>query len=471
MKKKYPILKQLEIIDIAAEGKSIGKWNEMVVFVLNCIPGDIVDVQLTNKRKTFAEGFPVLFHKYSENRIKAKCQHFGVCGGCKWQHLPYTDQLKFKQKQVVDALERIGKVDFANVELLPILPSENVFYYRNKLEFTFSNKRWLTRDEIETGDAIKNMNALGFHIPKMFDRVLDITECLHQKDPSNKIRNSIREYALQNELTFFDLRNKGGLLRNLIIRTTSKDELMVIVVFGEQNKTEQEKLLHFISTSFPEITSLFYVVNTKMNDTVFDLKHHLFSGKDHIVEQMEELKFKIGPKSFYQTNSEQAFQLYKIAREFAQLTGNEIVYDLYTGTGTIANFVAHQSKKVVGIELVPEAIEDAKENSRFNNIENTEFFAGDTKDLLTKDFFSQHGKPDVIIVDPPRAGMHKDVVESILLAYPQKIVYVSCNPATQSRDIEWMKEKYTLIKVQPVDMFPHTHHVENVSLLIKTDLV
>lgn len=469
-RKKLPFYENIEIIDLAAEGKAIAKIatgnddKEMIVFVTGCVPGDRVDIQINRKKKTFMEAYPVNFKKYSELRIDAKCSHFGVCGGCKWQNLPYSKQLEYKHKQVVDQLRHIGGIQLPDAE--PILASPKEYYYRNKLEFTFSNRRWLTTEEI-ADDSPKQMNALGFHIPKMFDKIVDIEKCYLQNEPSNELRLAIKQYALENKLSFFDLRNNEGFLRNLIIRTSTTGDLMVIVSFFYEDKSLREGLLNFISEKFPQISSLMYVINPKKNDTITDLPVKLFAGKDHIFEQMEDLRFKIGPKSFYQTNSEQAYNLYCLVREYAQLTGTETVYDLYTGTGTIANFIAKNAQKVVGVEYVPEAIEDAKVNSAINSIENTSFYAGDMKDVLNDDFIAHNGSPDVLITDPPRAGMHKDVLKVILNAAPEKIVYVSCNAATQARDIQLLDEKYKVVKYQPVDMFPHTAHVENIALLQK----
>jgi len=461
-RRKKPVFEQVEIIDIAAEGNAIAKVDDMVVFTPMAIPGDIVDIRVHRKRKRYMEGQIIKFHKYSDLREEAKCKYFGVCGGCKWQQLPYDLQLKYKQKQVTDNLERIGKVELP--EIKPILGSEEKYMYRNKLEFTFSNKRWLTSEEVKSEEEFER-NALGFHIPKMFDKILDIDECHLQNDPSNEIRNFIRDFSLENNIPFFDIREHEGLLRTLIIRNSSIGEIMVIVTFFSEDTEKRELLMNAIAEKFPQITALMYVINPNPHDAISNCDVDLFKGKDHIVEEMEGLKFKVGPKSFYQTNSTQAYELYKITRDFAQLTGEEVVYDLYTGTGTIANFVARSAKTVVGVEYVPEAIEDAKINSEYNKIDNTLFFAGDMKDVLNADFIGTHGKPDVIITDPPRAGMHKDVVETILFAEPKKIVYVSCNPATQARDLELLSDKYKVEKVQPVDMFPHTHHVENVVLL------
>lgn len=405
------------------------------------------------------------FEKYSETRATPFCEHFGVCGGCKWQNLPYEEQLRFKHKQVMDNLERIGKVELPEANY--IMGAPETTFYRNKLEFTFSNKRWLTEDEIASNKEFDNMNSLGFHIPGMFDKVLDINKCWLQDDISNRIRNSVRDYCNKHDYSFFDIRKQEGLMRTLMIRNTSTGELMAIVVFFEDDQEKRDSLMQYIAEQFPEITSLLYVINQKGNDTITDQEIITYKGSDAIYEEMEGLRFKIGPKSFYQTNSEQAYHLYEVAREFAQLTGNELVYDLYTGTGTIANFVARDAKKVVGIEYVEEAIEDAKVNSTNNNIDNTLFFAGDMKDILNQEFINEHGRPDIIITDPPRAGMHDDVINTILFAEPKRIVYVSCNPATQARDINLLDVKYKVTKIQPVDMFPHTHHVENVVLMEK----
>jgi len=464
-KKELPFFEAIEITDVAAEGKAIAKVNDMVVFVPYVVPGDIVNLQITRKKNKYAEAKAVGFIKYSDKRSEAFCEHFGICGGCKWQILPYVEQLKYKQKQVEDNLTRIGKIELPAFS--PILGSYKTEFYRNKLEFTFSNKKWLTLDQISSGETFDNMNALGFHIPGMFDKVLDINKCWLQDDISNQIRNFIRSYSLEKGFSFFDLRNRGGLLRNLIIRTSTTGELMVIVVFYEDNREQIEELLTAIEKEFPQITSLLYIINQKANDTITDQQVMTWKGNGFIYEEMEGLKFKIGPKSFYQTNSEQAYNLYKIARDFAALTGNELVYDLYTGTGTIANFVAKQTKQVIGIEYVEDAIEDARFNSDNNGIRNTLFYAGDMKDILNQEFINVHGKPDVIITDPPRAGMHDDVIDAIMFAEPLRIVYVSCNPATQARDLSLLDSKYMVEKVQPVDMFPHTHHVENVVLLTR----
>ncbi|MBE6286600.1 MAG: 23S rRNA (uracil(1939)-C(5))-methyltransferase RlmD [Mediterranea massiliensis] len=465
-KKEFPLLEKITITDVAAEGKAIAKVNDMVVFVPYVVPGDVVDLQIKRKKHSYAEAEAVHFHEYSSKRAVPFCQHYGVCGGCKWQVLPYSEQIKYKQKQVTDNLTRIGKIELP--EISPILGSKKTEFYRNKLEFTFSNKRWLTQQEVAEDVKYDQMNAVGFHIPNAFDKVLPIEKCWLQDDISNRIRNAARDYAYAHNYSFQNLRTHEGMLRNIIIRTSTTGELMVIVVCHIERDEEMnlfKAMLQHLADSFPEITSLLYIINNKVNDTITDLDVHLFKGNDHIFEEMEGLRFKIGPKSFYQTNSEQAYELYKVARNFAGLTGNELVYDLYTGTGTIANFVSRQARQVIGIEYVPEAIEDAKVNSAINGIENTLFFAGDMKDMLTQDFINQYGRPDVIITDPPRAGMHQDVIDVILFAEPQRIVYVSCNPATQARDLQLLDVKYRVKAVQPVDMFPHTHHVENVVLL------
>ena len=467
-KKALPLLEKVTITDVAAEGKALAKVNDMVVFVPYVVPGDVVDLQVKRKKNKYAEAVAVKFHEFSPKRAVPFCQHYGVCGGCKWQCLTYEDQIKYKQKQVTDNLTRIGKVELP--EISPILGSEKTEFYRNKLEFTFSDKRWLTEEEVKAEVQYDQMNAVGFHIPGAFDKVLAIEKCWLQDDISNQIRNTIRDYAYEHGLAFYNIRNHEGLLRNLMIRTSSTGELMVLLqvrVSQDKDLDDTKNLLAHVADKFPQITSLLYVVNNKCNDTINDLDIEVFKGNDHIFEEMEGLRFKVGPKSFYQTNSEQAYNLYKVTREFAGLTGDELVYDLYTGTGTIANFVSRKAKKVVGIEYVPEAIEDAKVNSAINNITNTLFYAGDMKDMLTQDFINAHGRPDVIITDPPRAGMHNDVIDVILFAEPKRIVYVSCNPATQARDLALLDAKYKVMAVQPVDMFPHTHHVENVVLLEK----
>jgi len=456
------IIPNVEIIDIAEEGKGVGKADELVIFVDKAVPGDVVDVRLTKKKKNFAEAVIEQLHQKSALRTEPFCQHFGTCGGCKWQHMGYDSQLKFKQKNVEAALQRLGKIDISAAE--PILGSVKNKYYRNKLEFTFSNKRWLEKTDMERDEAF-DMNALGFHVPLRFDKILDIEHCYLQDDPSNQIRNAVRKYASTNELSFYDLRNHEGVLRNLIIRTSSTGEIMVAVVFAYPEQNQVDGLMTFLKAEFPQITSLLYIINQKKNDTIFDQEVIVFAGRDHIFEEMDGIRFKIGVKSFYQTNSDQAFELYKITKEFADFKGGELVYDLYTGAGTIANFVAREVKQVVGVEYVPTAIEDAKFNSELNGIDNTIFYAGDMKDILTAEFISTHGKPDVVITDPPRAGMHADVVQRLLEMEAEKIVYVSCNAATQARDLELLKEKYNVERIKPVDMFPHTQHVENVVLL------
>lgn len=467
-KKELPLLEKVTITDIAAEGKALAKVNDLVIFVPYVVPGDVVDLQIKRKKNHYAEAVAVKIHEKSPLRAQPFCQHYGVCGGCKWQCLAYEEQIRYKQKQVYDNLTRIGKVELP--EFMPILGSEKTKFYRNKLEFTFSNKRWLTEEEVREDVKYDQMNAVGFHIPGAFDKVLAIEKCWLQDDISNQIRNAIRDYAYEHDYAFFNLRTQEGMLRNIMIRTSSTGELMVLLqckIVEERELVKMKELLQYVADKFPQITSLLYVINNKCNDTIGDLDVEVFKGNDHIFEEMEGLRFKIGPKSFYQTNSEQAYNLYKVARDFAGLTGEELVYDLYTGTGTIANFVSRQAKKVIGIEYVPEAIEDAKVNSEINGITNTLFYAGDMKDILTQDFINEHGRPDVIITDPPRAGMHNDVIDVILFAEPKRIVYVSCNPATQARDLQLLDAKYKVVAVRPVDMFPHTHHVENVVLLEK----
>lgn len=485
--KELPLLERITITDVAAEGKALARVDDMVVFVPFVVPGDVVDLQVKRKKHSYAEAVAVKFHEYSPLRAEPFCRHFGVCGGCKWQCLKYEEQLRAKQKQVVDSLTRIGHLELPEVSL--ILGSERTRCYRNKLEFTFSNKRWLTADELHEASWETWPPAAGFHIPDSFDKVLDIEECYLMDDLNNRLRNGIRDYALAHALTFFDLREQTGLLRGMMLRTAEDyeghiREAMLLMQFctnlespqprvrGQKNEPPQgdftaeiNGVMNFLHDSFPEVTSLLYVINNKCNDTIGDLPVVTFAGTDFITEEMEGLRFKVGPKSFYQTNSRQAYNLYKVAREFAGLTGQELVYDLYTGTGTIANFVARSCRQVIGIEYVPEAIEDAKENASLNGLFNTQFYAGDMKDILTDDFIQAHGRPDVIITDPPRAGMHGDVVDVILRAAPRRIVYVSCNPATQARDLQLLCSQYRLTRVQPVDMFPHTHHVENVVLL------
>ena len=474
-KKPLPLLEGVTIEAVASEGKCLFHWNELVVFVPFCVPGDVCDVQIRRKKHSFAEGEVVRFVELSKVRAVPFCEHFGVCGGCKWQNLPYEEQLKFKQQQVYDQLTRIGKVELP--EFRPILGSVKTQEYRNKLDFGCANKRYLTKEQLqdlppmtEDGVSAKDVPAIGFHITGAFDKILPIEKCLLMDDLHNRIRNEIRDYAMSHGLTFFDLRQQTGFLRDIIIRNSASGEWMVIVQFHYDEtggEPEAKALLQHIADQFPEITSLLYLDNQKCNDTIGDQEILTFKGNDHIYELMEDLKFKVGPKSFYQTNTEQAYHLYSVARELAGLTGHELVYDLYTGTGTIANFVARSASQVIGIEYVPEAIEDAKVNSEINSITNTLFYAGDMKDILTDDFIIEHGRPDVIITDPPRAGMHPDVVKTILRAAPQRIVYVSCNPATQARDLQALDEDYRVSEVQPVDMFPHTPHVENVVLLIR----
>lgn len=471
-KKTLPVLENISVVDASSDGQSVARTDEYVIFIKGAVPGDIVDLQITRKKSKYREANVIAVKQPSEKRTQPVCKHFGTCGGCKWQNMSYNWQLFYKHKQVTDALTRLAKIELP--EFMPILPSKKVYHYRNKLEFTFSNKKWLTKEQLDDkeviygeGDGEISRNALGFHIPGMFDKILDIDTCYLQEDPSNAIRNSIRTYAKENGLSFFDLRDQVGLLRNVIIRSTSTGEWMVIMSFFYNDKENIEKLLNHLGSEFPAITSLQYVINPKRNDTISDLDIKVFRGNDSIYENMEGLKFKIGPKSFYQTNSDQAYELYKVTRDFADIKSNEVVYDLYTGTGTIANFVAHQAKKVVGVEYVPAAIDDAKINSQINNITNTVFYAGDMKDVLNDAFIAENGKPDVIITDPPRAGMHDDVTKKILEIEPDRIVYVSCNPATQARDLQLLDIKYKVTKVQPVDMFPQTHHVENVVLLEK----
>ena len=456
------VFENVSIIDIAEEGKGVGKANDFVLFVDKAVPGDMVDVQVYRKKKNFGEAKIIKLKQASAYRTQPFCEHFGVCGGCKWQHMTYDAQLQFKQKTVAGALGHLGKIDVSN--MLPIVCSPADRYYRNKLEFTFSNKRWLYDGE-NRDDQQLNMNALGFHIPGRFDKILDVHHCYLQADPSNDIRNQTDQFAKHHGYTFYDLKNHTGALRNLIIRTSSTGELMVIVVFAYPTEEEVTKLMSFLEVTFPQITSLLYIINEKKNDTIFDQDVLVWKGPEYIHEEMNSIRFRIGPKSFYQTNSIQALKLYEITREFAGFTGDELVYDLYTGAGTIANFIAGSVKEVVGVEYVPSAIEDAKINSSINNITNTKFYAGDMKDVLNADFVAAHGKPDVIITDPPRAGMHPDVVNRLMEIEAGKIVYVSCNPATQARDLLVLKEKYDVEKIQPVDMFPHTQHVENVVLL------
>ena len=465
-KNRKQIFTNLEVIDAGAKGKTIAKAPDgKVVFLPNAVPGDVIDVQTFKKRKAYYEGKAITFHKLSDKRTEPKCEHFGTCGGCKWQHMSYDNQLFYKQKEVTNNLTRIGHIELP--EVTPILGSADQYFYRNKMEFSFSDSRWLTLEEINSNEDLGDKNALGFHIPGMWDKILDVKKCWLQADPSNRIRNEVKQFALDNELEFFNTRQQSGLLRTLMIRTTSTGEIMVLVQFFKEDATKRELLLNHLVSTFPEITSLQYVINEKANDTIYDQEVICYHGRDHIFEEMEGLKFKINAKSFYQTNSEQAYELYKIASDFAGLTGNELVYDLYTGTGTIAQFIAKQAKKVVGVEAVPDAIVAAKENAQLNNIENVAFYVGDMKHVFNKEFIDTHGQPEVIITDPPRDGMHKDVVNQILNISPEKIVYVSCNSATQARDLALMDAMYKVTKSQAVDMFPQTHHVENVVLLEK----
>lgn len=458
------VFHQIQVLDAGAKGVSVAKAPDgKVIFIPNVVPGDVVDVQTFKKRKAYYEGKAVKFHELSEHRVDPICEHFGVCGGCKWQNMKYSQQLYYKQNEVKNHLQRIGKVELPEFET--ILGSEKQFFYRNKMEFSFSNSRWLTEKEIGSTEDLGNRNALGFHIPKMWDKILDIEKCHLQEDPSNAIRNEIRAFANEHNLAFFNPREHSGLLRTLMIRTASTGEIMVLIQFFEDDKANRELVLDHLYEKFPQITSLQYVVNAKQNDTIYDQDIKLYKGRNYILEEMEGLKFSINAKSFYQTNSDQAYELYKITRDYAGLTGEETVYDLYTGTGTIAQFVSKKAKKVIGVESVPEAILDAKANAERNNITNCEFFVGDMKVVFNEAFIAQHGKPDVIITDPPRDGMHAAVIDQILKIAPKKVIYVSCNSATQARDLALMDEKYKVTRVRPVDMFPQTHHVENVVLL------
>ncbi len=463
-RKENIVFEQVEVSSIGSEGKSIARVDGYVLFVDGCIPGDVVDVQTTRRKSGYAEAVPLRFHRYSSDRTTPFCKHFGVCGGCKWQHLSYDKQLFYKQKQVTDNLERIGKVPLPPAT--PILAANPRTQYRNKLEFTFTDSRWLTDAEIKSEDGF-DRNGLGFHLPGRFDRVLDLDECHLQGGASEDIRKALRGFAKESGLPFFNIRDQQGFLRNLIVRTASTGQLMALVQFYEDRPADIEKVMAFLKGRFPEITSLLYVVNPKANDTLDGLEPVCYAGNSYIEEEMEGLVFRVGPKSFYQTNSAQAYNLYKIARSYAALTGVETVYDLYTGTGTIANFIARHAKTVIGMEYVAEAVDDARENARRNNIINTSFYAGDIKTLLTPGFLEAHPAPDVVVTDPPRAGMHADVTAMLLRAAPKRIVYVSCNPATQARDIQLLSEAYDVAAYQPVDMFPHTYHVENVALLIR----
>ncbi|GGX34818.1 23S rRNA (uracil(1939)-C(5))-methyltransferase RlmD [Aquimarina muelleri] len=465
-KNRRQIFEGVEVIDAGAKGKSIAKAPDgKVIFINNAVPGDIIDVQVTKKRKAFYEGSATTFHQLSDKRVDPTCKHFGTCGGCKWQFMDYEHQLAYKQKEIINNLTRLGKVELPEVS--SILGSEDHFFYRNKMEFSFSDSRWLTLDEIKSDSEIKNRNALGFHIPGMWDKILDIDKCYLQEDPSNAIRDKVKAFATENNFEFYNARNQHGFLRTLMLRISSTGEIMVLLQFFHEDVEKRTLLLDYIGSEFPEITSLQYTINPKGNDTIYDQEVICYKGKDYIEEEMEGLRFRINAKSFYQTNSKQAYELYKITRDFANLTGEELVYDLYTGTGTIAQFVAKNAKKVIGVEAVPEAIEDAKENAKRNSITNVEFYVGDMKKVFTKSFIAQHGQPEVVITDPPRDGMHKDVVAQLIHIAPQKIVYVSCNSATQARDLALLDEMYKVTKVQPVDMFPQTYHVENVVLLEK----
>lgn len=458
------VFQNVEVLDAGAKGVSVAKAPDgKVIFITNVVPGDVVDVQTLKKRKAFYEGKAIKIHKLSPHRIQPVCEHFGACGGCKWQNMDYSQQLFYKNQEVFNNLKRLGKIELPEFE--PILGSEKTLFYRNKMEFSFSNARWLTPEEIQSGEPMGRENALGFHIPRMWDKILDINKCHLQQDPSNAIRNAVRDFANANDLSFFNPREHSGLLRTLMIRTASTGEIMVLVQFFENDKAKRELLLDYLKEQFPEITSLQYVVNGKANDTIYDQEVILYHGRDYILEEMEGLHFSVNAKSFYQTNSDQAYELYKITRDYADLTGNELVYDLYTGTGTIAQFVSKKAGKVIGVEAVPEAIEDAKLNAKRNNITNCEFFVGDMKNVFNDEFIQTHGHPDVIITDPPRDGMHKDVVAMILKIAAKRVVYVSCNSATQARDLALLDEKYKVVRVRPVDMFPQTHHVENVVLL------
>ncbi len=471
-RKTFPIIEKVEIIDAGSEGKAIARADNQVIFIPFVVPGDVIDVKITKSKKSYKEGKAVKFHQYSKLRIDPKCSHFGVCGGCKWQNLSYDQQLIFKQKQVKDSLERIGKIELPKI--LPILPAEDIFYYRNKLEYSFSDRRWLTEFAKEDDHSEINFNGVGFHIPGIFDKIVDIEHCYLQAEPSNKIRLAVKDFAIKNNFSFYNVRRWKGFMRNLIIRTSNTGDLMVIMVVGERNEESIKNLMTFIKDKFPEISSLFYVVNEKQNDDISDQTFVHFSGKQFNTEKMtpahspnKQLEFKIGPISFFQTNSKQANHLYDLAAKFAEFKGHETVYDLYTGTGTIANFVASEVKKVVGLEYVPSAIVDAKENAQINKIKNTFFHAGIIEKILTQDFINKNGKPDIVITDPPRAGMHQKVIDQLNAILPEKIVYISCNPATQARDLALLDENYKVIKIQPVDMFPHTHHVENIALLEK----
>lgn len=462
-KRRKKVVENLEIIDIVPEGKGLGKKDDLVIFVKNTVPGDVVDAVITRNKPSFKEGKPIKFHKYSDLRVETKCKHFELCGGCKWQNITYDQQLKFKQKIVEDAFERIAKVPVG--EILPILESPETFYYRNKLEYTFSSRKWLEKSQLDDADNI-NMNGLGFHLPGMFDRILDIDECLLQSTLSDKIRNGVREFAMQNDYTFYDTREHEGFLRNLVVRSSnSTGEYMIVLLIAKDDQEKISKILNYIADNFTEVTSLYYIVNEKKNDSYADLEPVLFKGYEFIIEKLGDLQFQIGPKSFFQTNTNQAKQMYDIALEFADLKGTETVYDLYTGTGTIALYASQKAKNVIGVEIIKEAIDDANKNAEINNITNAKFVVGDMKDVLNIKFVAENGKPDVVLLDPPRAGVHQDALEVIKRAEPSKIVYISCNPGTQARDVAILSDKYEVVKIMPVDMFPHTFHTENIALL------
>ncbi len=465
-KNRKQVFTNVEVIDAGAKGKTVAKAPDgRIIFLPNAVPGDVVDVQTFKKRKAYFEGKATVFHKLSEKRVEPACEHFGTCGGCKWQDMGYEHQLYFKQKEIVNNLTRLGHLELP--EVTPIIGAQEQYFYRNKMEFSFSDSRWLTLEEIQSDEDLGDKNALGFHIPGMWDKILDINKCHLQAAPSNAIRNAVKQFAIDNELDFFNTRNQTGLLRTLMIRTSSTGDIMVLIQFFKEDESKRKLLLNYIAETFPKITALLYVINSKANDTIYDQKVICYKGQDHIFEEMEGLRFKINAKSFYQTNSAQAYELYKLTRAFAELKGNELVYDLYTGTGTIAQFVAKQAHKVIGVEAVPDAIIAAKENAQLNGIDNVDFFVGDMKNVFNEEFINTHGHPDVIITDPPRDGMHKDVVKQILKISPKKIVYVSCNSATQARDLALMDKIYKITKVQPVDMFPQTYHTENIVLLEK----
>jgi 23S rRNA (uracil1939-C5)-methyltransferase len=464
-KKKLPFIREVTITDIAAQGKALTRIDNFVTFVWNALPGDVVDIQVIRRRKSYQEAYAVHFHSFSDKRTIPFCEHFGICGGCRWQDLKYSEQLYYKQKEVSDILTRIGHIPFPPPE--PIMDSKSEKFYRNKLEFTFTNWRWLSPEEIQKGEEIILKDGLGFHIHSKFDKIIDLKNCYLQPEPSNSIRQSIRDFAVNHSFRFFNLLNHSGFLRNLIIRTSSTGEVLVVLIFYEDDPVSIKKILSFIQETHPQVTSLMYAINQKANDSIYDLDFNLFSGKDHIIEKMENLEFRIGPKSFFQTNTEQGLTLYQWIRENAGLTGSEIVYDLYTGTGTIAIFLAGLARKVIGIESVDEAVQDAKRNSTLNNITNCDFICGDIKDVFNEELFRKEGYPDIIITDPPRAGMHPEVIQSILKASPHRIIYVSCNPATQARDINLLSQIYKIARIQPLDMFPQTYHVENMVLLEK----